>query len=87
MWSVPPLLRHREELRCMWETRLCQVHPQEESVRCKVLCQVHPQEESPPRPQPRRVHRGEEQQDRRHGAEELPRVRGVSQGLEPLDSL
>ena len=72
MWSVPPLLRHREELRCMWETR---------------LCQVHPQEESPPRPLPRRVHRGEEHQDRRHGAEELPGVRGVSQGLEPLDSL
>ena len=69
LWSVPAPIRDCQELR---------------GLRQAGLRQVHPPEEGSPRPLPRLQHRQQRQEGGGGLREELPRVRGLSQGLGPL---
>ena len=68
--SVPPPLRLRQELRCLRQAG---------------LPPLSPPEEDPTGPQSGRARPGHRQEQQEGGGAELPGVRGLSQGLAPLD--
>ena len=71
LWFVSPLLRLREELR---------------RLRQAGLSPLYPPEKDPAGPHSGRAPGHSEEQQERDGAE-LPGVRGLPQGLAPLDTL
>ena len=71
LWFVPPLLGLREELRCLRQAG---------------LSPLYPPEKDPAGPHSGRGPGHCEEQQEGDGAE-LPGVRGLSQGLAPLDVL